>query len=136
MSDEVSGEVVETCTVWAVYTFPYLRGLYGYGEHSELVIHLIGRGNPEVTFLMDGTEKIDGECVVCDRYAFRGTCPGPEAHTFAQWHIESTRNIWFPVEMGKFEVPADLDHHGRIVETMRLIMQRQRETEPAAQPQK
>jgi hypothetical protein len=117
------GEVVETCTVWAVYTFPYVAKLYAFHVHPDVLIGLFGRGIPEVTYLTDGTERIKDQCADCARFDFQGGCPGPEAHAFAEWHIECTRTIWYPVEMGKFEVPANLGQHGRIVEVTRLIMQ-------------
>lgn len=127
MSDDISSEVVEMRTVWAVYSFPILAEESGFGPHSEFVRDMLGRGEPEIIYMLDGRATIGGECAVCARLAFRGTCPGIEAHAFTQWVIECTRNVWYPVELGEFSIPDDFDRPAQIAEIRRLIMQHEHE---------
>lgn len=117
-------------TVWAVYIHPYAVDLDGeIIPGMEFARDYFGRTIPEVLLMLDGSEKINGRCLACERVSFRGACPGSQAHAFTQWQIETTRNFMHEVEMEAFRVPERYNRDGRIASIKRILTNRERDSQ-------
>jgi hypothetical protein len=127
MSDPTE-ENPRTCKVWAVYVHPYAVDLDDtLVPGAEFAMDYFGRTIPQIIVMLDGAERVNGRCLACERVGFRGKCPGSEAHAFTQWQIESTRNIFHPVEMEAFNVPERFNREGRIAAIKRILTKRERD---------
>jgi hypothetical protein len=127
---EATEERGSTTTAWAVYIHPYAIDLDGETIPGvEFARDFFGRTIPEILLMLDGSEKVNGRCLACERVGFRGKCPGSQAHAFTQWQIESTRNFLQEVEMEAFRVPERFNREGRIAFIKRTLTKRERDSQ-------
>lgn len=116
-------------TVWAVYVHPYAIDLDGETIPGvEFARDYFGRTIPQILLMLDGSEKVNGRCLACERVSFRGACPGSQAHAYTQWQIETTRNFLHEVEMEAFKVPERYNREGRIAFIKRTLTKRERDS--------
>lgn len=109
-----------TVAGWAVYYFPELETI-GDGQYTDFVVTVIGFGPPEVLWAFADHKASNGRCAFCEFRKIIGECPGVERHALAQLDKFSDPCVFNTLQLGRFEVPANLLPGPLFVEIERQI---------------